>query len=136
MNFITQKLKENNLKVTPQRMAIYKILISTNKHPSAEMIYNELKEDYPAISLATVYKTIFSLKSAGLIQELNVGEGSCRYDADTKFHVHVICTKCNNVFDYIINDVFMGLKNDIEKDLEFELISQQLYFYGKCKNCK
>lgn len=136
MIVLTERLKSNNLKVTPQRLAIYSLLSKTYKHPSAETIYNELKETYPTMSLATVYKTLSSLKLVNLIQELNVGEDSYRYDANTNSHPHIICIKCNNIFDFHSINVIEDVKKDIEEKTEFELLYEQVYFYGICKECK
>ena len=75
-------LKEKGLKVTPQRIAIYNMLKNTKEHPSAEGIYKALEQDNPTMSLATVYKTLDSFESVQLVQQLNVGEGYARYDAE------------------------------------------------------
>jgi Fur family peroxide stress response transcriptional regulator len=75
MQSIEEALRRKRIKVTPQRMAVYAILKQTKIHPNVEMIYQKLKPDYPAMSLATVYKTVDILKRVGLIQELNIGEG-------------------------------------------------------------
>lgn len=136
MKVLAEKLKENNLKVTPQRLAIYSFLKNTNKHPSAETIYNELRENYPTMSLATVYKTVASLKEAKLIQELNVGEDSFRYDAETKFHSHIICVECNEVFDFNSPNLLNNIKEEITEQMDFALLYEQVYFYGVCKDCK
>lgn len=136
MQEISQKLKDNNLKVTPQRLAIYGFLINTTSHPSAEAIYKQLKADYPAMSLATVYKTVDSLTKAHLIQEINVGEDSYRYDADTNFHPHLICTDCLEVFDYHGPLDIKDISKTISDALDFEIENQQLFFYGHCKHCK
>ena len=101
MNTLAANLKQNHLKVTPQSLAIYSYLINTTAHPSVETIYNDLKEEYPSLSLATVYKTVASLRDAHLVTEFNVGEDSHRYDANTSFHPHLICTRCHCVVDYL-----------------------------------
>ena len=72
MNTLAANLKQNHLKVTPQRLAIYSYLINTTAHPSVETIYNDLKEEHPSLSLATVYKTVASLRDAHLVTEFNV----------------------------------------------------------------
>ena len=96
---ITEILREKGFKVTPQRLAIYKILMETSKHPTAEVIFGELQSQYPTMSLATVYKTIEVLKEMGLVSSLNVGEDSFRYDANMEPHIHMICQECNEVTD-------------------------------------
>ncbi len=136
MTDLIADLKSNNLKVTPQRLAIYSYLCSTKEHPSAETIYSNLKEDYPNMSLATVYKTVASLKSAGLVLELNVGEDSFRYDACTAPHAHVVCTKCHKVTDYMGNPLSDKASDFVEKETGYDIESAQVYFFGLCDACK
>lgn len=132
----TQDLfKKNNLKLTPQRYAIYNYLLSTKSHPSAETIYNDLKEDYPMLSLATVYKTLKTLTSIGAIQELNVGEDNFRYDANVESHPHITCIKCLRVDD-MENIDFSIIDKMVQEKSDYIIKSHQLYFYGICKNCR
>lgn len=132
---LTKILKENNYKVTPQRLAVFNILKNTKEHPCADSIYNELQPMYPTMSLATVYKSLEVFKDLGLVQELNVGEGSFRYDANTKQHPHIICSKCGRVDD-ISDDMIFDLTDTVESKTGYKLIWQQLYFFGHCPNCK
>lgn len=135
MNNITTTFKEKNLKLTPQRIAVYKFLQSTKEHPSAETIYKALQKDYPTMSLATVYKTLKTLVKVDLIQELNVGEGNFRYDANTSSHPHIQCLKCNKVDD--IEEInFKHLNEQVKLYTDYDVISNQVYFYGICKDCK
>ncbi len=90
MKETTQILREKGLKVTPQRIAVYNMLRSTTQHPNAETIYKTLEPANPTMSLATVYKTLDYFKQLGLVQELNVGEPSSRYDAVMKCHPHTV----------------------------------------------
>ena len=137
MELSSEKLKNYNLKVTPQRLAIYNYLLENKNHPNAETIYNDIKKQYPTMSLATVYKTLLSLKKVSLINELNIGEDSFRYDIVTNFHYHIICSKCNKIIDYYpeTNEI-TKLKTKIQEDTEFSLTNEQIYFYGICKDCK
>ena len=79
INLDTQKLisifKEKGYKLTTQRLAICKFILGRNDHPTAEIIYQELRKEYPTISLGTIYKTLHLLKELGLIQELGFWEG-------------------------------------------------------------
>lgn len=127
--------KEKNLKLTPQRYAIYKYLKSTKVHPSAEMIYSELKTNYPTMSLATVYKTLKTLIEIKLVQELNVGEDNFRFDANTSLHPHIMCLICGKVDDIDIVD-FSFLNKEVEKYCDYSIQEHQLYFYGTCPTCK
>lgn len=132
---ITSLLREKGFKVTPQRLAIYNMLAATKSHPNAEMIFNDLQAMYPTMSLATVYKTMEILKEIGLVQILNAGEDSFRYDADTSNHPHVRCMKCGQVED-IENIDYSAFLKQVAQGTEYELMGQQFYFYGVCPDCQ
>lgn len=134
INF-TQVFKEKKLKLTPQRIAVYNYLKSTKEHPSAETIHKALKEDYPTMSLATVYKTLKVLVEVGLVQEINVGEGNFRYDGITMAHPHIHCVNCSKVDDLEgINFDDLNLK--VKNNTDYEILSNKIYFYGLCPECK
>jgi Fur family peroxide stress response transcriptional regulator len=97
---IIQTLRDNGHKITPQRLAIVKILASSKGHPSVEDIYDQIKKDFPTMSLATVYRNIVLIKSLGEILELGFPDGSNRYDGNKPYsHPHVICIKCKKIVD-------------------------------------
>jgi Fur family peroxide stress response transcriptional regulator len=99
------------------------------------MIFNDLQVMYPTMSLATVYKTMEILKEIGLVQILNAGEESFRYDADTSNHPHVRCTKCGQVED-IENIDYSAFLQQVAQGTDYELTGQQFYFYGVCPACQ
>lgn len=82
-----------------KRNAILSCLRGTVLHPSAEMVHEMLREEHPDISLATIYRNLALFKSQGLIQSVGTVNGSERFDADTRPHVHFICTACGAVID-------------------------------------
>lgn len=135
MNSIAETFKEKKLKLTPQRIALYKYLKSTTEHPSAETIYKALQEDYPTMSLATVYKSLKTLVEVKLVQELNVGEGNFRYDGNVLSHPHIQCLSCGKVDD-ILNLSFEDLNEKVSSYTNYEVVSNQVYFYGICEECK
>lgn len=135
MNTISTTLKEKNLKLTPQRIAVYKYLLSTKAHPSAETIYNNIHEDYPTMSLATVYKTLKTLVSVNLISELNVGENNFRYDGNPLPHYHIQCTCCGSVDD-IENFSLDTLNAQVESYTKYKILYNKVYFYGLCPRCQ
>lgn len=132
---ITELLRSNGFKVTPQRLAVYEVLANTKEHPNAEMIFNSLQATYPTMSLATVYKTIDILNEIGLVQILNASEDSFRYDADTSEHAHIRCIECDRVDDVFDLDT-AKFNADIQKDTNYRLVGQQFYFYGVCPGCQ
>lgn len=132
---VTTILREKGFKVTPQRLAIYRALASTKAHPSAEMIFQQLQPLYPTMSLATVYKTIEILQEIDLVQRLNVGEDSFRYDANTESHAHVRCSECNRVDDLDSVD-YVDFVNLVANQTAYKITGQQFYFFGVCPRCQ
>lgn len=135
MENMLKSLKTHNIKVTPQRLAIYNYLCSTVEHPNADTIYKALYPSHPSMSLATVYKTLDTLHENNLIQILNVGEDSYRYDANIKPHPHAICINCHRVYDLNLN-FSEDIKKRVNSETEFEFIDEQVYCYVKCPDCK
>lgn len=135
MNNLSCTFKEKKLKLTPQRIAVYKYLKSTTEHPTAETIYKSLQEAYPTMSLATVYKALKTLVEVNLVQEINVGEGNFRYDGNIEYHPHVQCLNCGKVDD--VNDIDFSYLNEAVKDkTKYQVTFNKVYFYGLCENCK
>ncbi len=135
MNTINTIFKEKKLKLTPQRIAVYKYLKSTKEHPSAETIYKALHEEYPTMSLATIYKALKTLVEVDLVQEINVGEGNFRYDGNVCHHPHIQCLSCSRVDD-IENICLSDLNDKVKPYTNYEVLENQVYFYGLCKDCK
>ena len=135
MKEIAQILREKGLKVTPQRIAVYNMLMNTYEHPNAEMIYKTLEPTNPTMSLATVYKTLDFFKQLGLVQELNVGEPSSRYDAVVQSHPHTVCKVCGKVEDLHMEQLTEVAKK-LVPDLDFDVEMEQLILYGTCGACR
>lgn len=127
--------RENGFKVTTQRLAIYKYIISRDDHPTTEQIYQALKKDHPTISLGTIYKTLHLLKQLGLIQELGFNEGSIRYDPNMELHINIVCTKCGHIDDYESKSFNENWK-ELISNLNFEPKGQRIDLYYECEKCK
>ena len=133
---IIEKLKENNYKLTPQRLALVKILAESKAHPSVEDIYKEIKNQYPTMSLSTIYRNILTIKSLGEVQEIGFPDGKCRYDGkNPNPHPHVICICCNKIIDPEV-DTLMDLTKEVEEKTGFDIKNYRLDFFGICKDCK
>lgn len=135
MNNLAGIFREKKLKLTPQRIAVYKFLQSTKEHPSAEIIYKALQHEYPTMSLATVYKALKTLVEVNLVQEINVGEGNFRYDGNISPHPHIQCVNCGRVDD-VEGIVFSDLNDKVKNYTDYDIIDNKVYFYGICKYCK
>ena len=127
--------REKGIKVTSQRLAICKFILSRKDHPTAEQIYQELRNEYPTISLGTIYKNLNLLKDLGLIQELGFKKGSVRYDPDMELHINMVCSKCGKISDYKAENV-EKLWNVLISDLSIKPIGQRIDIYYECDDCK
>ncbi|MDY4920408.1 MAG: Fur family transcriptional regulator [Phascolarctobacterium sp.] len=134
---LTILLRDNGYKVTPQRIAVYEALAEDPCHPTAEVLYKKLQAKYPAMSFATVYKTVEILEAIKAIQIINAGENSYRYDANVDEHYHLVCTECGCITDVQIDDALLEqLTNVAIGDSGFEITRRQFYFYGLCSKCR
>ena len=133
---IISKLREQNFRVTPQRIAILKIFLNSDKHPSVEEVFEQVKEHYPTTSLATVYKTVNLLKELGEILEIRLTADRKRYDGiNPDPHPHLICTKCQTIMDPEISSIDR-MTSEIELSSGYLVHSHQLEFFGICPDCQ
>lgn len=136
LKILAEKLRARGQRVTPQRMAILRVLASNADHPSIDEIHHIVKQDFPMTSLATVYKTIATLKELGEVTELSFGNGANRYDGcNTHLHPHIICVKCNHISD--INIAHLDdLSKTVANETGYQIIRQRLDFFGICPECQ
>ncbi len=118
-----------------KRDAILTYLRSTNTHPSAEMVYAQLKQEIPDLSLGTVYRNLALFKQQGMIASLGSVNNVERFDGNTDPHVHFICTSCDGVADLLAIEIPQSLLNDAEEFTGSAVSACQLIFNGVCKNC-
>jgi Fur family peroxide stress response transcriptional regulator len=129
----TQILKQRGIRITPQRLGVYKILRDKATHLTAEDIYLQLKRSFPAISLATVYTILELFKGKNLVQEIRIHFGKSSFELEVHLHHHFLCNKCGKIFDIDIAPC-ATLKN---KAVDGHRIDRfQGYFYGTCRDCK
>lgn len=126
--------KERGYKVTTQRLAICKFILSRKDHPTADQIYQGLKKEHPTMSLGTIYKTLHLLKEIGLIQELGFNEGSSRYDPDMELHINMVCQKCGKIHDFKTEKV-KKLWKTIVSESGVKPKGQRLDLYYVCEDC-
>lgn len=89
----------HGLAVTHQRQIIYEVLRQMTGHPSPEEVYTRVREQIPAISLATVYKNINLFLESGLFREVSLHHGSLRVEVNSHPHHHLVCTSCRAICD-------------------------------------
>lgn len=126
--------REAGLNVTYQRIIIYKALVSTKTHPTAEEIYKVVRKEYPSISLATVYKTLETLAEHHLIGKVTELHDLARYDGDTSPHHHLVCIRCKKIID-IYEDSLNNIRLPRESSNGFCVFGYRIQFEGICKEC-
>ncbi len=128
-------LKNNGIRMTPQRHAILTYLFQTKSHPTADEIYKALEKEYPSMSVATVYNNLRVFREAGLVQELSFGDDSSRFEANSSIHYHVVCRECGHIEDF-----FYPCLTDLEKlaakRTGFTIESHRVELYGLCASCQ
>ena len=138
-----EKLKENGHKVTNQRLLVLQVLAEhRDRHMTAEDIYELVKEDYPEIGLATIYRTVQLLLEMQLVDRINLDDGCVRYEIGESFdgverhhHHHLICKTCGKVLPFK-DDLLDELERHIEEETGFHVLDHELKFYGQCQECQ
>jgi len=132
------QLREQGLKLTPQRLAIIKLL-EERGHYRVEDIYNKLKPQYPMLSRATVYNTLEVLKELGEVTELKIKPQVLLYDPETSLHYHFLCRRCGRLVDveplpeYELEKLSANLSSEELKGYKIDGV--QVYLYGICATC-
>lgn len=123
----------NNTKHSKQRDALIEILQSTDTHPTAEWVYEKMREIFPNVSLATVYRNLKHMIEVGIAREIYT-DNSSRFDANMTEHYHFMCRRCNKLIDIFPEGVSSEVKK--MKKLGFEIDRYDLSVYGVCNECK
>lgn len=133
---LVSKLRERDYRITPQRLAILKILAVSDNHPSVEQVYEQIRREFPTTSLATVYKTIATLKEMGEVLELGFADCASRYDGKRpKPHTHLICVKCRTILDPDVKNL-ESVPLHVAQQAGFRLVSHRFDIYGLCPRCQ
>ena len=123
------------MKYSRQREALLDILRSTDSHPSADILYDELRKEFPNVSLATVYRNLTKLKANGDVIRVCTNDGKEHFDGTTSYHSHFVCNSCKRIYDIVMNES-AKLNEAVENQLNACVDSHELTFYGICKECK
>ena len=133
---LTHALQEAKMRVTPQRVAICQLLAASHEHPTAAMIYDELKPRFSSLSLATVYNTLETLVGLGVVNVLgHAGDDKVHYDADTEPHVNLACISCSRIID-IPSEHVTHLDSEITAASGYKLLGARVLYYGLCPACQ
>ena len=122
------------LKYSRQREAILNFLMTRKDHPTADVIYDNIRKAQPNISLGTVYRNLSLLAEIGEIQRLTTGDGKDHFDGNAMPHDHFVCRMCNSVID-VNGSVDHKLDKAANKTFDGEIEGHTTIYYGKCRNC-
>ena len=130
--------KDPAIRLTKQRQVILETLKSDYSHPTADEVYERVRQRIPKISLATVYRNLEILADIGLIQKLDPGRTQMRFDPNTQDHYHLTCMRCGRVED-VTGDISESPMKNIEKALgrltKYGIFGHKLEFVGLCSTC-
>ncbi len=118
-----------------EKQAILQFLKETDSHPTADVIYAEMRKQLSTISLGTVYRNLRLLTEEGEIKELDIAGGLSRFEANTRPHYHFRCERCCRVFD-LDAPVNHALNQQIEEKTGFKVMSHIMEFRGICQECQ
>ena len=131
---VIEALRSKGYKATPQRIAICRIALNSRAHPSAQQVYDEVKEIHPTVSLATVYKTLEVLRELDLVQEIHFPKGQARFDSYMNPHINLSCLKCGTIT--VLDDVTVKeITRKVAEVKKFKPTGQRMDVYGICQKC-
>ena len=130
---LTEAFRDRGLRVTPQRQAIFRVLHGSDRHPTAEWVFEAVRVDLPTISLKTVYQTLNDLAAMGELHQLHLGPGSARFDPNDAPHHHLVCESCGAVVD--LHADFTDLQVPDGFGHGFLVSSTEIVFRGRCADC-
>ncbi|MCI8455267.1 MAG: transcriptional repressor [Lachnospiraceae bacterium] len=124
-----------NLKYSRQRESIKSCLMNRTDHPTAEALYLSIREEFPNISLGTVYRNLNLLAELGEIQRFSCGDGSEHFDYRTELHYHFICRCCGSIYDLplaLVRETSELLSAPVDEVID----THTIFFYGECVKCR
>lgn len=133
IDFLARNCQKLGLKLTNQRIEIYKELLLSSDHPSAETLHKRLKDKIPALSVDTVYRTLGTFCEYGLALKLPTAESQAHFEIQTSPHHHVICNVCRHITN--VHNVLQDETLSRKLADWGQMITQHIVVYGICRNC-
>ena len=136
LDVLENYISKHNLKITHQRRAVLKIFLESEKHVSAEELYNTISKLEPKIGLATVYRTLALLTKSGLASEMDFGDGQKRYEHCYmhEHHDHMVCTECGKIIEFN-HPLIEKFQEEVAAQSNFTITSHKLDLIGTCSDC-
>ena len=118
-----------------QRDTILRVVKNSKDHPRADWVYDEVRREIPNISLGTVYRNLRYLAESGEIRQLEIADGTSRFDGNSESHYHFRCEKCGHIFD-IDEPVDHSIGERVAKNNGFIVHRQRMELIGLCNACQ
>jgi len=126
--------RARGLRMTPQRLAIYEVVAGTTIHPSAEDVYAQIHQRMPNVSLDTIYRTLHFFEEEGLVDRVDAGCDSARFDAGMVPHHHFICKICGKIVDFEDQNIGAELPDSVKAMGRIDMV--RLVVRGVCTECE
>jgi Fur family transcriptional regulator, peroxide stress response regulator len=134
--YFTSSLKQAGMSLTPQRMAICKMLSGSNAHHTAASIYQQVRKQYPSLSLMTVYNTLNALVDLGAITALgDARDDNAHYDGNNSPHINLACISCHTIVDFDSQGI-AELEGEASLASGFKILGARMLYYGLCPACQ
>lgn len=130
---LRKELVNAGIRPSVQRLAIYEYVRNNRTHPTAENVYESLRDELGSLSLTTVYNTLKLYAEAGLVMTLHIDDGFLRFDGNTMVHAHFRCDNCGQIYDLPVKDDYHAWFEGTE---ELFVTDAQLYLRGLCRKCR
>lgn len=131
---LVERLRDNGLKLTPQRRLICRLVAENDAHPTVEELHDLATAAMPGVSLKTVYSTLYELAGMEAIRLVNVGTGGFRVESNLDPHSHFVCRRCGRVVD-VPMDPAAEAEPQLLEQFDFEIEHKEVIFRGICGTC-
>tara|TARA_Y100000590_G_scaffold449675_1_gene588204 strand:+ start:238 stop:669 length:432 start_codon:yes stop_codon:yes gene_type:complete len=137
LNQFKEALKQEGLKLTPQRRAVLEEIVQNNKHRECEEIYRAINKKQKNVSLATVYRTLNVLVENNFARKMDLGDGRYVFESkvDSPHHDHMICVSCGDIIEFISEEIEL-IQARIAKKHKFIMQKHLHQLFGICKKCQ
>ena len=130
-----QDCRDAGLKLTHQRLEIYRQLVQATDHPSAETLYKRLQEQMPTLSLDTVYRTLSTFEDRDLIARVETVESQARFEVQMEHHHHFICHRCHSIIDFVWEEFDQNCSRPPSLEKIGRVDSENVIVRGVCFSC-
>lgn len=131
-----RRCKEQGLAFTFQRQVIYEAVVDSRGHPTPELIYEQVRQRIPSISLGTIYKNVKTFLDSGVLKEVTLHHGSLRLESNLTPHHHLVCSSCKAIFDIEESAVKPVRLPKTGLPAGFSIKQCRVEFVGVCKSCQ